>query len=127
MGKKLTDSTEYGDLTATKAEILDLERALYSLESARSINPANVEGAGFAPATEENLSHLEAGCFVLVARADVYCWAEVVSVDGKTISVRLHNELSTTTCLQQHHRLEITQFHRDEIKALGCDRYCWCG
>ena len=126
MSKKLTGSSEYGDLSATKADILDLERALYSLELARPNSETSIESAGFAPATEENLSHLEAGCFVLVQRDDVYCWAEVVSVDGKTISGRLHNELSTTTCLEEHHRLDITQFHRDQIRAMGCDRYCSC-
>lgn len=90
------------------------------------IDEAEIERAGFAPATAETLRHLMPGCFVLALIDDAYCWAEVESVEGEKIGARLHNELMQSTCLVRHHTPQSVFFHRDQIKALGCERYCWC-
>ena len=126
MGNKLDSSADHGDLSVTNADFLEFEFDVHSMETDKTTDKADIEIAGFTPATEQNLNHLDAGCFVLVLRDDVYCWAEVVSIEGNTVNGYLNNELSTTACKQEHHKLEITQFYRDQIKALGCDRYCWC-
>lgn len=90
------------------------------------IAETDADGAGFAPVTEESLNHLGPGCFVLFRSCDASCWVEIVSIDGNVIGGRLHSELSSTGCIRQHNGMETVNFSRDQIKALGCDRYCWC-
>ena len=126
MSNKPQNRSEHGEFSATNTEFLDLELELESTETDKPTDPDEIATSGFILPTEENLSHLDVGCFVLVLRDEEYCWAEVLSIEGETINGHLNNELSTTTCLAEHDKLEITQFHRDQIKALGCDRYCWC-
>lgn len=126
MGNNLDSGSELDDFFATNDTNLALEDDDDSMVSSAQIDKTALESDGFTPASEENLSRLEVGCFVLVLRDDVYCWAEVVSVEDDTINGRLNNELSVTVCMVEHHTLEITPFHRDQIKAMGCDRYCWC-
>ena len=93
-------------------------------------DPAEIERSGFAPADEEHLSHLGPGCFVLVLTDGSFCWAEVVSVEGEWVSGQLHNELSTSPCQSQQSTpgtgAGTVFFHRERIRAMGCERYCWC-
>jgi hypothetical protein len=90
------------------------------------INEVAIEAAGFVPATEEALSHVMPGCFVLALIDDAYCWVEIEAIEGHRVGARLHNELPQSACLIRHHAPQSVVFHRDQIKALGCERYCWC-
>jgi len=89
-------------------------------------DPVDIERSGFVPATEEHLHHVAPGCFVLVLTDGSYCWAEVVSVEGERIGARLHNELSSSPCQNQQPTAGTVFFPRERIRALGCERYCWC-
>ena len=90
------------------------------------IDPVDIAHSGFVPATAEQLRHVAPGCFVLVLMDGSYCWAEVVSVEGGWIGGRLHNELSSSPCPNQQPTAATVYFHRQRIRALGCERYCWC-
>lgn len=81
---------------------------------------------GFVSVSEEGLSHLAPGCFVLVRSGENSYWVEIGRIEGDTISGMVHPELSNALCLIQHDYCEIASFQRDQITALGCDRYCWC-
>ena len=63
---------------------------------------------------------------MLVLTDGSYCWAEVVSVEGERIGARLHNELSSSPCQNQQPTAGTVFFPRERIRALGCERYCWC-
>jgi hypothetical protein len=76
--------------------------------------------------TEEELGHLAPGCFVQVGSGDTSYWVEVGQIEGTTISGMVHPELSGSLCVVDHDSCEVARFSRDQITALGCDRYCWC-
>ena len=76
--------------------------------------------------TEEGLIHLAPGCFVQVGLGEASYWVEIGRIEGVTISGMVHPELSGSLCLIDHDSCEIACFSRDQITALGCDRYCWC-
>jgi hypothetical protein len=81
---------------------------------------------GFAVATRENLDHLVEGCYVLVGTGATASWVEICHIDGDRFNGIVHPELSADVCPIHHDYCEIASFRRDEITALGCDRYCWC-
>ncbi len=80
----------------------------------------------FSVVTGEDLDHLVPGCFVQVGSGATSYWVEIGQIDGTTISGIVHPELSGTLCVINHDSCEIARFSRDQITALGCDRYCWC-
>lgn len=86
------------------------------------------EGEGQHPdsVTEEELGHIAPGCFVRVRSGDTSYWVEIGQIEGATISGMVHPELSTSICVISHDSCEIARFSRNQITALGCDRYCWC-
>jgi hypothetical protein len=81
---------------------------------------------GFPAITEEDLGHLAPGCFVQVGLGEDSYWVEIGMIEGDTISGMVHPELSGSLCLIDHDSCEVARFSRDQITALGCDRYCWC-
>lgn len=87
---------------------------------------ADIERLGFVPATAEGLQHVVPGCFVLVRLAEGYCWAEVLAITGETVLGRRHGELSNYVCPVECNSDKAIFFRREHIKALGCERYCWC-
>ena len=97
-----------------------------ALGIATNANEAGERSGGFPALTEEDLGHLAPGCFVQVGLGEASYWVEVGRIEGVTISGMVHPELSTSLCLIDHGSCEIARFSRDQITALGCDRYCWC-
>ena len=87
---------------------------------------AGERNQGFPAVTEEDLGHLAPGCFVQVGLGEASYWAEIGQIEGVTISGMVHPELSSFLCLIGHDSCEVARFSRDQITALGCDRYCWC-
>jgi len=92
---------------------------------AKDVESAEVNVA-FPALTAEELGHLAPGCFVQVGLGESSYWVEIGQIDGATISGMVHPELTSTLCLIDHDSCEVARFSRDQITALGCDRYCWC-
>jgi hypothetical protein len=107
-------------------DFLALDESGRAPDPVSRIKMADTDGAGFVPATEESLGHLTPGCFVLFRSCDAFCWAEIVSIEGNAIGGRLHSELSSNGCVRLHDGTDTVNFRREQIKALGCERYCWC-
>ena len=84
------------------------------------------DGRGFVEASEENLGRLVVGCFVLVGTGETSYWVEIRHVDGDRLSGTVHPELSAMSGPARHDSCEIASIRREQITALGCDRYCWC-
>jgi len=87
---------------------------------------AEIESSGFVRATEEGLKHLAPGCFVMIHMNQAYVWAEILAINGDAVVGRLHNELSTSHAPAGLPPTKAVFFRLDQIKALGCERYCWC-
>lgn len=92
----------------------------------KKVTATNESSMGFATVTEEDLGHLAPGCFVQVGMGESSYWVEIGMIEGVSISGIVHPELSSSLCLIEHGSSEIVRFSRDQITALGCDRYCWC-
>lgn len=115
------------ELTVTEAELSyfdsarkpDLEKRLGMLDGGEASPPPSV-------LTEEDLAHLVPGCFVQVGLGETAYWVEIGQIDGAMLSGMIHPELSSFLCMVDHDSCEIARFNRNQITALGCDRYCWC-
>lgn len=75
---------------------------------------------------DEDLAHLVAGCFVQVGSGEEAYWVEIGHIDGAMVCGMVHPELSGFLCTVDRDSCEIARFNRNQITALGCDRYCWC-
>jgi hypothetical protein len=98
----------------------------HTLESSTGAIKADKVSAQPSAVSDEELGHLAPGCFVQVGFGDSSYWVEVGQIEGGTISGIVHPELSSTLCVINHDSCEIARFSREQITALGCDRYCWC-
>jgi hypothetical protein len=115
-----------GFAAAREDDLSHLDLTTSTLERTLDANETDEGSKGFVAATEDNLSHIAPGCFVLVGSGQESCWVEIGRIEGETVSGIAHPELSNSLCLVQHDYCEIASFSRDQITALGCDRYCWC-
>jgi len=87
---------------------------------------AEIEGSGFVRATEESMKHVVPGCFVMIQMNQAYVWAEILAINGDTIVGRLHSELSKSPQSAAAPPTKAVFFRFNQVKALGCERYCWC-
>jgi len=83
------------------------------------------EGSFVAP-TEELLNNLGPGCFIRVRDGENCFWAEISSVEGGEYTGIIHRELATPKCQAKSATADTETFSREQIVALGCDRYCCC-
>ena len=79
-----------------------------------------------APLSAEDLGHVVPGCFVQFGTHGMCCWLEINRVEGDNISGKLRPELSDPICVIEYYHHDVICIRRDEITAMGCDRYCWC-
>lgn len=80
----------------------------------------------FPVPTEEQLENLGAGCFVrILDRADCF-WVEIDGEEGNLLTGVVHPELASCDCQTDHAANERIRFSRDQVKYVGCDRYCFC-
>jgi hypothetical protein len=80
----------------------------------------------FPVPTQEQLENLGAGCFVrILNHADCY-WVEIDGEEGGLLTGVIHPELASSDCECSHEANERVQFSRDQVKYVGCDRYCFC-
>lgn len=115
-----------GFAAAKEEDFSYLDQASIALGNPTNANEDGERTEGFPAVTEEDLGHLAPGCFVQVGLGDASYWVEIGRIEGDTISGMVHPELSTSLCLIDHDSCEVARFNRDQITALGCDRYCWC-
>ena len=90
----------------------------------------------FESVSPEQLDGLGPGCFVQIPRNGECEWVEVSRIDGDELVGVLHPELSTpllTTPTRSESVNSQPQTANGEVKlckeqitALGCDRYCVC-
>jgi hypothetical protein len=112
--------------TVTDEDLNLLYPSSHTLESSTGAIKADKVNAQPSTVSEEEIGHLAPGCFVQVGFGDSSYWVEIGQIEGGTISGIVHPELSGTLCVINHDSCEIARFTRDQITALGCDRYCWC-
>ncbi|OGI38453.1 MAG: hypothetical protein A2140_09415 [Candidatus Muproteobacteria bacterium RBG_16_62_13] len=124
MGVKRPGESD-SDLAAVDGDLSGLDDVGQVLPklAAGTIAEENPESVGL---TAEELGHVAPGCFVQFGANGMRCWMEISRIEGDTISGRLHPELSNPICLIEYYNADIISIHRDQITALGCDRYCWC-
>jgi len=115
-----------GLAAAREADFSYLDQTSGALVSTTNANKAGEENARLHALTEEEYGHLAPGCFVQVGSGEASYWVEIGQIEGVTISGMVHPELSASLCLIEHGPCEVARFSRDQITALGCDRYCWC-
>jgi hypothetical protein len=115
-----------GLVAAREADFSYLDLMSSASGKTSNVNEVGHENANLQTLTEEDLGHLAPGCFVQVGLGDAAYWVEIGLIEGSTISGMVHPELSSELCLVDHDSCEIARFNRDQITALGCDRYCWC-
>jgi len=126
MGKKPSDPHDGSIPSVYGEELLTVNIDQNPGELARITEEADIERNGFVPATEEGLKHLAPGCYVLIRLDDSFSWAEILAINGETVVGRLHGELSKRSRPDKHPSSRAVYFRREQIEALGCERYCWC-
>ena len=82
---------------------------------------------GFVEPTEEILDNVGPGCFALKTDSSKSCcWVEVVSMDDTGYECIAHPGLSSGTNEKNISEGDSVFLKREQIAALGCDRYCFC-
>jgi len=82
---------------------------------------------GFAEPSEERLDHLGPGCFVQKMEVcGTCCWVELTEGDADVFEGIAHPALSDSDAKLVYKEGDRVQVTRDQITALGCDRYCFC-
>lgn len=82
---------------------------------------------GFVEPTEESLDDLGPGCFVQKKESGgSCCWVEIVSMDDTGYECIAHPALLNGENDGDVSEGDVVSLKRDQITALGCDRYCFC-
>jgi len=76
--------------------------------------------------TEDQLQNLASGCFVRVAGNSGCFWVEVDGEEDGLLTGIVHLELASSDCRCSQVNAERVRFSRDQVKYVGCDRYCFC-
>ena len=80
---------------------------------------------GFVEPTEEKLNNLGPGCFVQVENHGSCCWVEIMAVSNTGYEAKAYPALSDGPNTEQLPCSDML-IQRNQITALGCDRYCFC-
>jgi hypothetical protein len=114
---------DVADITDDELDALDDLSPAAFRATASTVAGRNPETA---PLSAEDLGHVAPGCYVQFGTHGMRCWMEITRVEGDTLSGRIHQELSNPICLIEYCNAGIVSVRRDQVTALGCDRYCWC-
>lgn len=125
MGVKRPGESD-SDLAAVDADDLNYLDDMGNVVSRRSASAGDAGNPDSVVLTPEDLGHVAPGCFVQFGTNGMRCWIEICQIEGQTVSGKFHPELSNPICLIEHYNADIVSIRRDQITALGCDRYCWC-
>lgn len=80
----------------------------------------------FPVPTEEQLDNLGAGCFVQILDNKDCLWVEIDGEEGDLLTGKIHPELTNGEGGISHAANDRISFSREQIKHVGCDRYCFC-
>ena len=80
----------------------------------------------FPVPSEEQLENLGAGCFVRITDSANCYWVEIDGEEGDRLTGVIHPELASSDCQCSQTANERVSFTRDQVKFVGCDRYCFC-
>jgi hypothetical protein len=80
----------------------------------------------FPVPTEDQLENLGAGCFVRIVDQSDCFWVEIDGEDSGMLTGMVHPELATNDCTTSRTTKERIYFRREQVKFVGCDRYCFC-
>lgn len=80
----------------------------------------------FQVPTEEQLENLGAGCFVRIDDDTDCFWVEIDGEEDGLLMGVVHPELASSDCPCSRAVNERVRFGRDQIRYVGCDRYCFC-
>jgi hypothetical protein len=75
---------------------------------------------------EDQLRNLGPGCFVQVHDRNKCYWVEIDGEEGGLLTGIVHPELADDDCKAQGVETDRVNFSRDQVKFVGCDRYCFC-
>lgn len=81
----------------------------------------------FPVPTKGQLENLGAGCFVrIVDKSDCF-WVEIDGEeDSGVLTGLVHPELASCDCKTSHSANDRIYFNREQVRYVGCDRYCFC-
>lgn len=80
----------------------------------------------FAVPTEDQIENLGAGCFVRIGENRDCFWVEIDGEEDGLLTGIVHPELASEDCQCSRTTNERVSFDRDQVKFVGCDRYCFC-
>lgn len=87
----------------------------------------NTQTDAFTEPTAQRLEGLGAGCYVQIHQDEQCEWVEITGAEGDECIGISHPALSATnTDDQTPAASEALRFRKEQIVALGCDRYCFC-
>lgn len=88
---------------------------------------ANAEVDGFVKPTQQSLDDLGPGCFVQKKDSNgTCCWVEITSNGDVEFECVAHPALLSGSELDDVSEGDRLHVKKDQITALGCDRYCTC-
>jgi hypothetical protein len=88
----------------------------------------NTQQDAFTEPTPQRLEGLGAGCYVQIHLGEQCEWVEITDAEGDECVGTSHPALSASNTNGQTTQAasEALRFRKDQIIALGCDRYCFC-
>ena len=90
-------------------------------------NCANAVTDGFVQPTQQRLDDLGPGCFVQkMGPNGTCCWVEITSNGDSEYECIAHPSLLNGTCNDGVSEGDHTRVKKEQITALGCERYCTC-
>jgi len=88
---------------------------------------ASAVADGFVQPTQQKLDDLGPGCFVQKMGSNgSCCWVEITSMGSTEYDCIAHPALLSDTGRDAVSEGDHLKVKRDQITALGCDRYCSC-
>lgn len=124
MGVKRPGESDSEIATVTEADLSGLDDV--GADFGATAGPVVADDKEAIALSPQDLDHLAPGCFVRFGRHGMRCWLEIGRIDGNFVSGKLRAELSDPICVIEYCHTETVSIRRDEITALGCERYCWC-
>ena len=87
----------------------------------------NTQQDAFTEPTPQRLEGLGPGCYVQIHQGEQCEWVELTDAKGDECVGISHPALSASdTDGQTRTASKDLRFRKDQIIALGCDRYCFC-
>ena len=87
----------------------------------------NTQQDAFTEPTAQRLEDLGAGCFVQIHCGEQCEWMEITDLEGDECIGTSYPSLSANDANDKAPATsEELRFRKEQIVAMGCDRYCFC-